>query len=570
MGWVHTPANGRSRGGVVICAPFGKEYLSAYPSLRVLAERLSSAGMTALRFDYAATGDSAGDSTDADQVEGWLSSIVDAADFLRRIGCADVAVVGMRMGATLAATASSRLTPLAALVLWDPCASGKAYLREQKTLHRITLGPSSDADDGSVETPGEVYDAQTVADLARVSIDRLDPTLLPPLPDRGQRVLLLPRPERRGDRLVQTLASSDAVRTEDAAGQAELLDVRSYAAITPDATIGDIAGFLSEHLAGDTTIDHQPATEAVVARTPGGRPIIERFVSLGPDHLFGIRTQLATTEPRMSAPLLVSLNVAIEHHVGPARLWVTLGRQVAEWGIDALRFDRSGVGDSVSRFNSATQSSYTGESVRDTVAAVAGLRASDDSVGDIALLGLCSGAWVASVAARKLAPRSVTLINQGIWTSNPHPLDGRQLVELDAAAERSGDDDQAVLPWRTRIKGRLPYPAWLLLGQLGKAQVPEALLNATLQRGASVNLAFAGPEYESFVAQRGDTAVRRLARSRRIRCVQLARSDHALLYRPGRDAAVKQIQQWLREDLLGVRPESSSIEAGRTVSHAQP
>ncbi len=60
-GVIHVPAGRRARGGVVICPPLGKEHVDTYRGLKLLAQELCERGFLVLRFDYHATGDSAGE-----------------------------------------------------------------------------------------------------------------------------------------------------------------------------------------------------------------------------------------------------------------------------------------------------------------------------------------------------------------------------------------------------------------------------------------------------------------------------------------------------------------------------
>lgn len=116
--------------------PFGQEAVQAHRILRVLAQRLSAAGLHALRFDYFATGDSEGDSAEG-AVDQWLVDAVSADNQLRRLSNANRVVwIGLRFGATLAAMASRNLRePLDRLVLWDPVVSGASYVEELWATH---------------------------------------------------------------------------------------------------------------------------------------------------------------------------------------------------------------------------------------------------------------------------------------------------------------------------------------------------------------------------------------------------------------------------------------------------
>jgi uncharacterized protein len=129
--------NGANRGGAVICYPWGAEYLHAHRSIRQLAAKLSQNGFETLRFDYFGTGDSAGDMTDAD-FGGWKRDIETAIEELEELaGLKRVALVGLRLGANLAASvAARRRGQVEQLILWDPIVSGRTYLQQFGLVQR--------------------------------------------------------------------------------------------------------------------------------------------------------------------------------------------------------------------------------------------------------------------------------------------------------------------------------------------------------------------------------------------------------------------------------------------------
>ncbi len=137
LGALHQPQRLRPRStAVLLCNPFGEEASRSHRIYRVLATQLERAGFSALRFDYAGTGDSQGDSADA-RIDGWLRDIDTAAAHLRAVsGATRIALVGLRFGATLAALASQRGLAVRHLLLWDPVVSGAAYLQELIAQHR--------------------------------------------------------------------------------------------------------------------------------------------------------------------------------------------------------------------------------------------------------------------------------------------------------------------------------------------------------------------------------------------------------------------------------------------------
>jgi pimeloyl-ACP methyl ester carboxylesterase len=122
-------------GAVVLCYPYGQDYLYAFRPFRALATRLARRGFSVLRFDYTGTGDSAGDIEDA-SVQQWTSDVADAIKEMRLEGHASVSVVGFGLGATLGATAAVRYGAVANLVLWEPVIDGAEYLFELRARHR--------------------------------------------------------------------------------------------------------------------------------------------------------------------------------------------------------------------------------------------------------------------------------------------------------------------------------------------------------------------------------------------------------------------------------------------------
>jgi pimeloyl-ACP methyl ester carboxylesterase len=116
---------------VVLCHPWGAEYIHAYRAMRQLAKMLTSNGIHTLRFDYFGTGDSAGDTTAYD-LSGWATDIQSAIEELKATtGTKRVSLVGLRLGATLAANVAMRVgADINSLVLWDPVVSGLEYLAE--------------------------------------------------------------------------------------------------------------------------------------------------------------------------------------------------------------------------------------------------------------------------------------------------------------------------------------------------------------------------------------------------------------------------------------------------------
>jgi pimeloyl-ACP methyl ester carboxylesterase len=133
----HAPrSQSTRRQAVLLCYPAMQEYMGSHWAFRKLAASLGREGFHVLRFDYFGTGNSAGEPEEA-RVEDWLSDIATAAAELADL--ADVrriSLVGLRLGAALAAIAAKRGCEVADLVLWEPVTDGAGHVRELRQGQR--------------------------------------------------------------------------------------------------------------------------------------------------------------------------------------------------------------------------------------------------------------------------------------------------------------------------------------------------------------------------------------------------------------------------------------------------
>lgn len=115
---------------VVLCYPFGQEYMRAHKAFRQVAVLLSRKGLPVLRFDYSGTGDSSGDGIGV-SLEEWVEDVAAAiSEARRRSGATRVRLGGLRLGAALATLAARDRGEVERLVLWDPVVCGADLLSD--------------------------------------------------------------------------------------------------------------------------------------------------------------------------------------------------------------------------------------------------------------------------------------------------------------------------------------------------------------------------------------------------------------------------------------------------------
>lgn len=139
------PPQGAVRGGAVICAPLAEEKLWAHRVLVCFARELAERGFAVLRFDFRGEGDS--DRTfERSDLDSRIADTHAAIDELRLRfpGLPQLALVGLRLGATIAAAAAATRPDVDRLLLWDPVTDGADYMQTvlrtnlmaQMALHR--------------------------------------------------------------------------------------------------------------------------------------------------------------------------------------------------------------------------------------------------------------------------------------------------------------------------------------------------------------------------------------------------------------------------------------------------
>ncbi len=349
FGFYHPPSgSGVRQLGVVLCNPIEDSLTRAHRAFRHLAESLAGAGFSVLRFDFDGTGDSAGDERDPDRVATWRGDVGRAATELRALSGVDaLALVGLKLGATLAALAAADLGGVDALVLWGAHESGNAYVSEATKAHRMhtLLEPASFAG-GPPSTEGqealgflltkETVDSLAAVDLFATTQSPARRTLVVDTTNLSPAVALA----------AHLTALGSLVTTRHMPGQ-KFLITRPQDSEVPQAIIEAVTSWLCEGFPlhdAPPSVPPVSSAEASVAEAPGLR---ERAVIFGGQRrLFGILTSPAPAAEQIDLPAIIMLNAGAIHRIGAHRLYVPMARRWAALGFQVLRLDLSGIGDS--------------------------------------------------------------------------------------------------------------------------------------------------------------------------------------------------------------------------------
>jgi alpha-beta hydrolase superfamily lysophospholipase len=512
-----------------------------------------------LYIDYDGTGDSAGSEADPGRVEAWQRTVRSAVDLVRSGGARHVSVVGMRLGATLAASVAHECA-LDALVLWDPCDSGRSWLREEALLRAVYLEdqglvappPATPVGCAAVETLGTVYVAETVRAMSKLAIESTQGPL-------ARRVLVLFRPERAPRRAVAERLAMPHVELAQAVGQEELLSVWPLRALVPKLTLTTIVEWLSRIAGPETSPVVVAGPQASVISDPQGDEVLEEVRHVGPNRLFGILTQPSNAAPSVTAVLL---NSGLIDHLGPGRLWVSLARSWAQAGLAVLRVDLGGLGDSPVRPGQEPDCVFPPHALDDISDIVRDISPSDASA--VVLAGLCSGAYHSIAAGIAMGTRGVLAINPLFFLApdiRESSLAGRPVLRPTTgvaspalrarlAAGRVFRTLVRRLDSRTRQlvelmgPGALPVLAirrlarselrWWVVNRAASKTRPVLAFKRLVDRGVDTFVVCGSSE--GTMITRGERAmVRRLHEDQRFRMEVLPEIDHSLFTKAARD-----------------------------------
>ena len=401
-----TPVASSIEAGLLISPPIGRESRAARPTLRALAAEVAREGFAVLRYDHFATGDSCGNFDDDTFFKEWTDQILRGVEFLRSIGAPSVSALGMRLGATILGHAAQlQDLELSSVVLWDPCESGRSYLRERAAFEATSQDGNHPGVSRSNEKSEFIYRDQTKELIRSLTLLDTQPARL------AKRILMITRDDRVTPMKFKQQFDANSVQWDSTDEQSALLEVELPFAKMPERALDRIRTWLVE-----SQVNPSPMVIASDVGTssfspgPGPFSVRERALLLGPRSLFAIASE-PVGEPvgEMNGPWIVFINGMNEDHVGPSRLWVDLARQWSTYGLRCVRFDFSGLGESSKQASASTTDGAEDTGLADIQDVLREL--SPEDISNCVLIGLCSGAHLAVRAALELHVRGVCTIN---------------------------------------------------------------------------------------------------------------------------------------------------------------
>lgn len=268
--------------------------------------------------------------------------------------------------------------------------------------------------------------------------------------------------------------------------------------------------------------------------------------------LVGIITQPAEGIGNHDRPVVILCNAGLVHRVGPHRLHVQLARRMAEQGFTVIRFDLSGLGDSLARTDNIPYPECTileVQQVMDKAVEILGIH-------QFCVMGLSSGALL----SLKMTLRDERVVGAGIL--NPHGFvrstEWQEHVEELSASRIYASNLFKPQSWLKAITGKTNYRRLVSsvlyrfsrAGKQGKKISADAEslgpeLVAFLQKSVHILLLFSGADrsIENFHELLGSQWEKRLGHNVQKRILEDA--NHTFANPVHQHQAIEEITNWL-------------------------
>lgn len=405
---------------IIVPPPF-EERKGTQRLLVGLGRRLEAAHTLVVRIDPFGTGDSAGALTDVDG-RTWGSDMDAVASWLEsQFPCLPQFWLGVRLSALhVLSLASTAQRPPAGLVLWEPVADGRTFVRQlvqRRLVNDMLAYGQARASRRQVEetlAAGGTVDLDGFPLTARLHAGLL---ALRPQPWPGPALVASTGPDARGAEACEagmpsaerlTLRLPPFWNTVGQIDASELIDrtanwMASQSTATPPAEVSELSVLSDSAQAGE-------GRESLVT-FPGGAGLLRGVLHAPP----------TSVPPRGCWLLLPGWS---GDRTGPHRLFVHAARRLAAQGHTCLRIDYGGRGDSDDVPGGATIASMTA----DARAALQWLASKHPGNGPLGLIAICSGCKVAigTAAVEPGVRRLVLWSAEAMGSLRAHATDRRK------------------------------------------------------------------------------------------------------------------------------------------------
>jgi pimeloyl-ACP methyl ester carboxylesterase/dienelactone hydrolase len=375
-----TAGSSQDRGGpsIVVVPGYGYTEMVTRYGWTQFAERCASHGLRTVLFDHPCTNDSA-DSQDGLNVVSWTTAL---RDVVRRVP-APVVLVGVRLGATLAAAAASCTkidtdAYVASLVLWAPVVSGRKFRRELTLL--ASTSPHT-VDETGLTFGGFEYPNAFLDQIAELELASICPG--------NERPVLVVDDARRPirDETAAALVEAGWVVTRISCSEtAAWVDESSEHSAVPTAAITLVVDWIvKQHLPSASIGVASPCGDSSSRISATG---VESFCRRGTPQLSVVQH---TPLERRSDIAVIMLNSGVERAVGPGRAWVDAARRWAQQGLVVLRAEHSSTGDS-GVWPDQLRNDVYGEHGSDDITLMI-QHAVELGCSQVLLIGMCSSAY---------------------------------------------------------------------------------------------------------------------------------------------------------------------------------
>ena len=335
FGWF---SPGHTRRGVVLCGTLGFEQLSAYRAWRALTEDIATTGCPTLRFDYPGEGDSA--DTGAGRMVGLVASVRRAIRYLREeAGVEEIVLVGLRLGATIAALAAQE-GGVDRLVLLAPFTTGRAYMREMQLQARTTLiwpgGVPLQSKPGTLNIHGFVMSQDLIDDINSID-DHLYRSL------NVSDILIVDK--ILSGSLSKLFRSNIDLKNEIFSDFSKLLSGEMNFKSVSDV-VGIFRGLnriVAKFCTGGVDYRNKKFSIEHSLSHIAGIGWREETIFFG-DGLFGIVCKSTARSVKKCSVIFINSGTYVRS--GPSRYTTRLARELAAWGVTSFRIDLRGTGDS--------------------------------------------------------------------------------------------------------------------------------------------------------------------------------------------------------------------------------